>query len=97
MYIVNVLLFVAIMAFQCGLRLVYDVEYGLHGFVVRDALWIVALHDTSYFIWCFYRLLFNHFVVLDDIENDFGRNNGKLRYFDRREIFVFHFDNTFLA
>ena len=46
-YIVDVLLFLAIVTHQHTLFLVDNMKQGFHWFVVGDAFRVVALHDAS--------------------------------------------------
>lgn len=46
-HLVDVLLLIAVVAFQYAVLLVYHVEHGLHGLVVGDALGVVAFHDAT--------------------------------------------------
>ena len=61
---------------MAGEKAVFYVEEGLHGFVVGDALGVVALHDATNLGWCLYGFLFYNLIVTDDAEDDFRSHYG---------------------
>ena len=96
-HFIDVLLFVAVVAFQNALFFIDDMEHGVHGFVVGDALRIVAFHDTLDLVGRLYRFLLHHFVIADDAEDDIRCNDGKTRDLIVGKELVRHLDDAFLA
>ena len=68
-YLIYILFFLAVMT---GQHSVSHMEMGCHGFVVGDALGVVAFHDADNLAGCLNGLLLNHLIVADDAKNDFG-------------------------
>ena len=73
-HLVDVLFLFAVVA---GQNAVLHVEVRLHGFVVGDAFRIVALDDAFDVLGWYDGLLLLHLEVLDDVEDDVGRNDGE--------------------
>ena len=94
LYVVNILFFIAVVAFQDSFLLVDDVEDGLHGLVVGDALGVVALHDAAQFVGSLDGFLFHHLVVADDVEHDFGCHNAEPRDFFLGKELVCNLDDA---
>ena len=78
------------------MRLVYHMEYRLHGFVVGDAHGVVAFHDAAQFVRCLNGFLLNHFVAFDDVEYYFRGYHGEPADLFVREEIVGDLDDTFL-
>ena len=78
------------------MRFVYNIENGLHGFVVGDALRIIALYNPSQFVGSLNRFLLNDFVVLNDVEYNFWGYYTESANFFIREKAICNLDNTFL-
>ena len=55
-----------------GEDIAFDVEVSGHRLVVSDALGVIALHDAVNLVGRLYGLLFHHFVVADNAEDDVG-------------------------
>ena len=91
LHFVDVLLLLAVVA---GQDAVGNVEVGTHRLVVGDALRVVALHDAPYFAGCLNGFLLYHFVVADDVENDFGRYDGEAGNLVVGKELVADFDNA---
>ena len=75
-YFVYVLLFLAVVAFQCAVALVYCVEHRLHRFIVGDAFWVVAFYNAFQNVGDCGCFLVNNLVVSNDIE-DYIRSNNR--------------------
>ena len=78
LYLIKVLLRVAVVATHGSRSVVKHVEAGEHGFVVGDALGVVALDDAHQVVSQFHRLLLYHLIVADDAERNVGGNDGQL-------------------
>ena len=96
-HFIDVLLFVAVVAFQNALFFIDDMEHGVHGFVVGDALRIVAFHDTLDLVGRLHGFLLHHLVVAYDVENDFRCHHGKTGDLIVGEELVADFDDTFVS
>ena len=97
LYFAHVLFHIAIVAFADAAVLVDNVENGLHGLVVGDANWIVALHDAAELIRCVDGLLLNHFIVVNDVEHHFRRYHRESRDLLVGEELVGNLDDALLA
>ena len=97
LYLINVLFFVTIAAFQYTMSLVHHIEYGIHRLVVGNTFRVVTLHDTSQFIRCFYRFLFHHLVVLDNVEYDFRCYHAQTVHLLICKKLIRDFDNPLFA
>ena len=75
---------------------VYNIEYGLHGFVIGDALRIIALYNPSQFVRSLYSFLLNNFIVFNDVEYNFWGYYTESANFFIREKAICNLDNTFL-
>ena len=71
-YLIYILFFLAVVT---GQHSVSHMEMGCHGFVVGNALGVVAFHDADDLAGCLNGLLLNHLIVADDAKNDFGSYN----------------------
>ena len=70
LHILNILLFVAVVATHDTSKFIHYGEVGVHWLVVGYALWIVALNDATNLIRCYNVALLNHLVVADDAKNN---------------------------
>ena len=94
---VDVLLFVAIVAFHDTFFFVDDGKEGVHGLVVGDALGVVALDDAVDLIGCDDHFLFHHLVVFDDVEHHVGRDDRQSADFLVGKIFIGDLDDAFFS
>ena len=85
------MLFLAVVAGQYAAS---HVEVGEHGFVVGDALGVVALHDADDLVRCGDRLFLYDLIVADDAENDIGRHDRQTGYLVVGEKLVAHLDDA---
>ena len=77
-YFSDILFVVAVMAADDALLLVGDMEEGFHGFIVGDALGIIASHDAVQFIGQAYLFLFHDLVVTNDGKGNIWSHDGQL-------------------
>lgn len=94
-HFVKCLLRVAIVATQGVGR--NEMESRAHGFVVGDALRIVALDNAEQVLWEFDGLLLNNLVVANDAKSDIGCDNCQLIELVIREESVGNLDDTLSA
>lgn len=76
-HVAYILLLVAVVASDGAVCLVDYVEDGLHRFVVSDALWVVAFHDSADLVGCGYCFLLHHLVVADYVEHNVWCYDGE--------------------
>ena len=94
---VDILLFVAVVAFQDTLFLVDDMEDGGHGLIIGDTFGVVALDDTLQHVGCLNTFFLYHLIILDDVQYYIGGYYRQLGYLIVGEKLVLHLDDTFLS
>ena len=91
-YLIYILFLLAVVTGQYS---VGYMEMGSHGFVVGDALRVVALHDAFNLVGSYNASLLNHLVVADDAENHIWSYHRKTGDLIIGKELVAYLDDTF--
>ena len=93
-YFVDVLLLVAVTAFENAMNFIHYIENSLHGFVVGNAFGIVAFNNAAQFVRSFHRLLLHYLKITYHTQYDFWGHHRQTVDFFVSEQLVRDFDDT---